>query len=498
MKFTRHFIGLILLALGLPTQAQEKRAMNFDDMVGWEKISEQRLSNNGQWVYCKMEPSRGDATVYLYNNKGEEKASYKPASGARFSSSSQYLLVTKTPALAEVEALKLKKTKKEKMPMNTLVIKKLAGGEESIDSLKSYKLSETADFVAYQRGDKKDQNLYIRSLDGTQTKNFSSVSDYGFAKKGNVLYFVSDSVLYTYIPEKGESRISDGKGIFKKITLSEDGSKLAYLFCTVKDSTATLSSLYLSENNATGKLIAERTNQAFPKSWVISENGNIYFSKNGNRLFFGTAPMPRQKDTTILNENRPNVQVWSWDEKTQHTVQVYSLKRDLKRSYTAVYNLGTGKLFQVTDEELPGLRTADNGNVDLAFVFTSEPYGTQSMWTRRQYFDMYTFDLSTGEKNQFKTKFDSHMNFSPTGKYAYWYCDQDSSWYTRSIADGKEYRLTSPATFPAWDIDNDVPDHPRAYGCAGWTDGDEYILIRDRYDIWKFDPKGEAKPVYLT
>ena len=170
MNYTRHFISLILLASGLFVQAQEKRAMNFDDMVGWERISEQRLSNNGQWVSCKMEPSRGDATVYLYDRTGKEIASYKPASGARFSVSSQYLLVTKTPALAEVEALKLKKTKKDKMPMNTLVIKNLTGGEEVIDSLKSYKLSETADFIAYQRGGKKDSTLYIRSLDGTKTK----------------------------------------------------------------------------------------------------------------------------------------------------------------------------------------------------------------------------------------------------------------------------------------------------------------------------------------
>lgn len=268
MNYTRHFISFILLATGLFVQAQEKRAMNFDDMVGWERISEQRLSNNGQWVSCKMEPWRGDATVYLYNNKGEEKASYTPASGARFSPSSQYLLVTKTPTLAEVDALKLKKTKKDKMPMNTLVIKKVAGGEETIDSLKSYKLSETADFIAYQRGGKKDSTLYIRSLDGKVTKTFPVVSDYGFAKKGNILYVVSDSELYTYIPEKGDNRISEGKGAFKKITFSEDGTKLAYLFCANKDSVATLSSLYLSENNGIGKLIADKTNQAFPKSWI--------------------------------------------------------------------------------------------------------------------------------------------------------------------------------------------------------------------------------------
>ena len=70
--------------------------MTFDEMVGWERISEQRISDNGKWVFCKMEPWRGDATILLYNDKGEEKGSFKPAAKAQFSSSSEYLLVTKT------------------------------------------------------------------------------------------------------------------------------------------------------------------------------------------------------------------------------------------------------------------------------------------------------------------------------------------------------------------------------------------------------------------
>lgn len=129
--------------------------MTFDEMVGWERISEQRISDNGKWVFCKMEPWRGDATILLYNDKGEEKGSFKPAAKAQFSSSSEYLLVTKTPTLKEVEAEKLKKTDKDKMPMNSLIISRLSGGMETIDSLKSYKLSETADWLAYQRGSKK-------------------------------------------------------------------------------------------------------------------------------------------------------------------------------------------------------------------------------------------------------------------------------------------------------------------------------------------------------
>ena len=382
--------------------------------------------------------------------------------------------------------------------MIKFIISRLSGGIETIDSLKSYKLSETADWLAYQRGSKKDSMLYIRSLDGMQQDSFPAVSDFGFAQKGNVLYVVSDSVLYTYIPQKGNNRISDKKGVFKKIAFNENGSKLAYLFCPHKDSAATRSSLYLAENNTPGKLIAERGDKAFPASWIISENAPLYFSENASRLFFGTAPEPKQKDTTLLAENRPDVQVWSWDEKVQYTQQSFNKATDLKRSYTAIYNLGSGRLLQLATEELPTLQTADEGNAIWALLSTTRPYGTQSMWTARQFHDIYIINLETGERRQIKEKSPSYMRFSPKGKYTYWYQDQDSSWYTRSTADGKEYRLTTPQTFAAWDEDNDVPDYPSPYGIAGWTDDDQSILIKDRYDIWKFDPIAASSPVNLT
>ena len=107
MSNSIHLISLLLLTSGLSIQAQEKRAMTFDEMVGWVRISEQRISDDGKWVFCKMEPWRGDATIQLYNSKGEKKETFKPASKAQFSASSEYLLVTKVPSLEKVEAEKL-------------------------------------------------------------------------------------------------------------------------------------------------------------------------------------------------------------------------------------------------------------------------------------------------------------------------------------------------------------------------------------------------------
>lgn len=499
MGYLKQLLLFICLSMYCSAYAQEaKKAMTFDELVDWKRITEQKISNDGKWVACKMEPWRGNASIFVYNAKGDMTASFRPAARAEFSVSSAYLLITKKPELEKVEALKLKKAKKEEMPSDELVIFNLSDNKETIDSLKSYKLSESADWIAYQRDSKSDSLLYVRSLDGTRKEQFAGVKDFGFAKKGNILYYTTDSTLSTFTPEKGRTLIFEGKGVIKQATFNEAGNKIAFLYCPDKDSTGTQFSLYLAENNTPARLIADKKQSFLPEGWVISENGRLSFSENSERIFFGTAPAPKQRDTTVLAENRPDVQIWKWDEGVQYTQQVYNKQKDLKKTYTAVYNIGSNKLFQLADKETPDLEIAGQGNAPIALLSTNQPYATEQMWEGRSRYDIYTVDLATGIRQPIKKATDTYMRLSPQGNYAYWYCAQDSSWYTRSMLEGKEYRLTTPASFAAWDEDNDVPDYPSPHGLAGWTEDDRNILLYDRYDIWKFDPTAQLAPVNLT
>lgn len=499
MGYLKQLLLFICLSMYCSAYAQEaKKAMTFDELVDWKRITEQKISNDGKWVACKMEPWRGNASIFVYNAKGDMTASFRPAARAEFSVSSAYLLITKKPELEKVEALKLKKAKKEEMPSDELVIFNLSDKKETIDSLKSYKLSESADWIAYRRDSKSDSLLYVRSLDGTRKEQFAGVKDFGFAKKGNILYYTTDSTLSTFTPEKGRTLIFEGKGVIKQATFNEAGNKIAFLYCPDKDSTGTQFSLYLAENNTPARLIADKKQSFLPEGWVISENGRLSFSENSERIFFGTAPAPKQRDTTVLAENRPDVQIWKWDEGVQYTQQVYNKQKDLKKTYTAVYNIGSNKLFQLADKETPDLEIVGQGNAPIALLSTNQPYATEQMWEGRSRYDIYTVDLATGIRQPIKKATDTYMRLSPQGNYAYWYCAQDSSWYTRSMLEGKEYRLTTPASFAAWDEDNDVPDYPSPHGLAGWTEDDQNILLYDRYDIWKFDPTAQLAPVNLT
>lgn len=486
-----------------PAFAQNaSKSLTVDDLVTWQRITDREISDNGKWVACKMEPWEGDATVYLYAAQGQETATFSPADKFAFSASSGYLVVTQTPGKSTVDSLKVLKTKEDKMPMNTLVIYSVAGKKETIDSLKTFKLADEADWIAYQRG-RKDSTLYVRSLDGSKTFQFPTVTDFQFAKKSGMLYYTSaaegEAGIFTLNPEKGSpALIKEGKGVFKQTTFDEKGERLAFLYCADKDSSYKALSLWLSEHNAPAKEIATRGNKAFPAEWVINENGMLQFSKSASRLFFGTSPEPRQKDTTQLAENRPNVQVWSWDEPVQYTVQNYNKEKDLKKSYQAVYNLGNGSIFQLANEELPNIQLGNEGDAALALLSTSRPYSLSSMWEARTRSDYYTVSLDNGERKQIAQADYGRFRLSPQGKYAYWYGETDSCWYTIALAEGKRYRLTTPESFPAWDEENDVPNHPYAHGAAGWTANDQNLLIYDRYDIWKFDPTAATSPINLT
>lgn len=503
MRHLKYLAFVACLGSLSPAFAQNaSKNLTVDDLVTWQRITDREISDNGKWVACKMEPWEGDATVYLYAAQGQETATFSPADKFAFSASSGYLVVTQTPGKSTVDSLKVLKTKEDKMPMNTLVIYSVAGKKETIDSLKTFKLADEADWIAYQRG-RKDSTLYVRSLDGSKTFQFPTVTDFQFAKKSGMLYYTSaaegEAGIFTLNPEKGSpALIKEGKGVFKQTTFDEKGERLAFLYCADKDSSYKALSLWLSEHNAPAKEIATRGNKAFPAEWVINENGMLQFSKSASRLFFGTSPEPRQKDTTQLAENRPNVQVWSWDEPVQYTVQNYNKEKDLKKSYQAVYNLGNGSIFQLANEELPNIQLGNEGDAALALLSTSRPYSLSSMWEARTRSDYYTVSLDNGERKQIAQADYGRFRLSPQGKYAYWYGETDSCWYTIALAEGKRYRLTTPESFPAWDEENDVPNHPYAHGAAGWTANDQNLLIYDRYDIWKFDPTAATSPINLT
>ena len=70
-------------------------------------------------------------------------------------------------------------------------------------------------------------------------------------------------------------------------------------------------------------------------------------------------------------------------------------------------------------------------------------------------------------------------------------------WNTIAVPSGKTTNLTAKLPVKFWTEDYDSPSTPPAYGLAGWTKDDRYVLVYDHYDVWQLSPDG-ATAVNLT
>ncbi|MCQ2147328.1 MAG: prolyl oligopeptidase family serine peptidase [Bacteroidales bacterium] len=501
----KHFIPAVLMC-STAICASAQKPMTIKDVQDFQRISSKQLSSDGKHVISVTESWRGDAdrsgnlrtfngdaTAKIYDATGNLLQSFCPVSAASFAPGAKHVIVT--TKMSEKEKEEAQNEKKKDLPMEKLVIYTIDGAVETIDSLRTYKISDKIDLLAYQTG-KKDSTLFIRNL-GKSQMILPSVTSFQYSTDGKVLCIVAagsgiDGKKGLFLLKEGQTTpilIKEGDGSFRSISFAKEGTTLTFLYTEKAEKGSKDKKepqIWLSENGAPAKMVLQSAKGIAPEGWTISDAGRLSLSNDCKRILFSTAPAAREKDNT---PNRPNVQIWSWDEPVQYTVQDYSKDRDSRKTYTAILDLTTGKAMQLTTEEFPTLSTPTGLTSEYGILSASEPYSVSSMWEGTTKSDYYRVNLSTGEKTLMEKADYTRYRLSPEGKYAYAYKDRDSVWISIDMATLKEYQLTDKS-FKAWDTDNDVPDYPSSYGNAGWTKGDEYIILYDRYDIYKVPATG--------
>lgn len=526
IKNTVLFFIFLISAANIFAQST-KKPLTHNDILQWERITETEISNNGNFIVYKLEPWKGDPTLKITTPKGDEIATVKCGTDAQITFDSKFVIYTIKPAEDTIRQLKLKKTKKEDLPVNQLAIFNLENKKtDTIEKLISVKVPEKwAGWIAWQTEAQKDTSkkakaeakaegekvypLFVKNLESGDTKEFPAVSSYLFAEEKEKLVFVSEGKDSTFeagiyvlnLTENSTQKIFDGKGKFKQLTIDKTGEKVAFLgdVTEKKIDAASDYSLYYWNGGEKASAISDNSNTAIPENSEISENGKLMFSENGNRLFFGTAPEKAPKDTTILEEEIPVLDIWHWNEEELQSAQIVNKNRDLKKTYLAVYHLDLGKAVQLETPVFSGIRQIKKGNSDKLLAWSNRPYAVQSMWEGSpEHNDFYLVDAISGEAKLLKKDCRAAPQVSPGGKYIYWYNAIDTSWNTLNIETGKEFKITSPATIQCADELNDVPNFPDSYRTAGWLENDEALLVYDRFDIWKVHPENQEQPVNVT
>ncbi len=522
MKKILFFITLSVFSSAILAQ-QDKKALTHEDILKWNRITSTSISNSGEFIVYQLEPWKGDPVLKITTPKAKELATFPCATNAQITADSRLVVFTiKTPE-DTIRELKLKKTKKEDMPKDKLGIYNVSKNTtDTISEFVSVKIPEEwTGWIAWQTEAPKDTTkkekpgneekgypLFISNTETGEIKEIPNVSDYALAEEKEVLAFISlgkdstfDAGIYVYnLRENSEQKIKNGDGDFKKLTLNKSGNKLAFLGDELKEKKRDKEySLYLWNGADTATLVVENTSSVFPENYEISENGRLTFSDNSKRLFFGTAPKKAPKDSTILEEEIPVLDVWHWNEEELMTVQLNNIKQDLKKSYLAVFHIDNEKTVQLETKQFSRVKPIAKGDADQLLAWSSHPYAVQTMWEGSpEHNDFYLVNINSGEAKMIKKDVRATPEISPKGKYVYWYNALDTTWNTWNIESGTESKITVPQEIHVADELNDIPNPPDSYGIAGWSENDEFIFIYDRFDMWKVNPADTEKPVNLT
>lgn len=524
----KRIILLLLLAVFLlPAFSQLQRPLTINDLAKWNRITEKIISNNGEFAGFVIEPWEGDPSIELYEIKKDKKTFFKSSSGIAFTADSKFLTFTIKPTFEETRELKLKKTKRENMPLNMLGIYDIQKmTTDTIMRLKSFRLpakwsgwivwqcepaitTKEKDKTVKKESEENGYHLCIRNLSEGTTDTIKFVTGYILAQEAPVLLCsttgddknLSAGVIMINLEKKTRNELFIKDVNYKQLSLSKKADQAAFLISSdnKKDKTGNNWSLCYWNGSGKATIVAEKGNPGIPAGWIINENYPLTFGEKSRRLFFGTSPEFKLKDTTMLDEEKPNVDIWHYAEGKLHTVQVIDKERDLKRAYLAVYHNDLKRTVQLGNTDMPLVQLIDKGDAAKVLALSNLPYELEKMWESSPVrYDMWLIDIISGTPKKLKTNIRANIRPSPAGKYIYWYNYTDSSFYSYDIKTEKEFKLTNPRTIICYNELNDVPNIAPPYPTAGWLKDDNAFLIYDRYDIWSLDPSAKNEPVNLT
>ena len=286
------------------------------------------------------------------------------------------------------------------------------------------------------------------------------------------------------------------KAKFYRLNFSDSGNQLAFI--VDKDTTKAQVRPYELYHWKMGGNLAEMLldSVSAPKGYQVSSDGTIRFSKDDSKLYFGLAAPPIVKDTTLIDDEIVNVEVWTYDEPRLYTVQELQVKNDQKRSYQTVIHLNSNnKLVQLATKDYPNSKLADEGNADYVLVDNPEPHQLESQWDGLWARDYAIVNSTNGIRKKILTKISGNVNLSPKGNFVYGYNRIDSTWFVYDTRNSNYRSLTKGKIF--FNELHDSPTPPNSYGYAGWTKDDKYLILYDRYDLFKYDPS-DGKSVRLT
>lgn len=550
-------IGLLCAASATALCATAKKALGHDDFDAWKRVSAEAVSDNGQWTAFRVYPQEGDGILTFRNAKTGKEIRIERGIRPAFTQNSQWAVALIQPTFQQTRKAKIDKKKDFDMPQDSLAIINLTTGKvEKIAQVSSYKLSNKGGTtLAYLSSDtayikpkalkdkKSGQPLVVVDLATGRTARHPWVKSYDVSKDGRhfaafTKHHSSDStavdgVIYGMSANPSEIRTyQPGRKFYGAPVFADNGSAMAFTASddSLESGTKKTSLYYINLKNGAAEAReinvikslgckkdfrrpntegmpvekADSLNARFQrlikqeaaKDLYLNQYSTPKFSRDGRRLIVGVAPRVAPDDTTIVDFERAELDIWRWDAPYTPPQEKHNVDKARKHTYPVAIDLDTFNEVLLADNPLQRVESANYWNAPVALIHDPSKYIVQQQWDYAAPEDLTIVDVTTGLKTPVGTVHIDMSELSPEGKYVWWFADRN--YYVYDVATGETRCLTENFPYPLWDEDQDIPLERQPYGDAGWTKDDEALIVYDRHDIWALDPKGVKAPVCLT
>ena len=538
-------IAVCAVSTVLPHSAlAQKKAMDHDVYDSWQSVSGTLMTPDGNVLVYQVNPQQGDGNLFVRKSipaTRKQKAQVLSLTVPRgympsLDPEGKWLYARIKPEYAKTRQEKIDKKKKDDMTkdsvavvdLSSMQVKKFPGAESFSTGFSS------RPYVAYKTswkgkdGKKKLSGIVVYDPGTGQADSLAGVDKFAFSVDGKMLAMTAkkdkkdkkdslsiSGVMIADLPFGKIDTLCTGAEFYGTPVFSDGGGVMA--FTASKDTNATGSKRCSMSLVRIGKTYASASDrkkdrpsgheyslkEIFPQGhevektdkWTLTETSKIFFSKDGKRLFTGIAPLTPPKDTTIVDFETAQLDIWNWDAPYTPPQQLKSIERLRNKTYMSVIDLESPskKLVPLTTSFFDEILLPDGGESDVAVSLDEGKYARSYVWTYDSSVDVDLVSLKDGSRTPVARKLNGSVRVSPAGKYLYWYDYDDLGWHTYDIASGKSVNLTGSLGTNFHDEEDDHPSPADPYDRnPRWLEGDKSLLVSDRYDVWKLSPDGSS------
>lgn len=489
---------------------RQKKSLTHSVYDEWQVVDKPKLSTHGRYAAWEVNPQQGDGILWLRDGSGQL---LKLPRGHRlqFTDDERFAVALVKPTYEQTRQAKIKKKKKDDMPLDSLVIIRLNDfTTRMFPRVKSFEMAQHNNkVVAFALGkddkskdkkkEKKDAagDMMLYYFANADTLRLSHAESYAMANYGRRLAYVEKTDKHKCVMKvmdlnnRQTITINDTTAYVARPSFSWQADKL--LFLASADTAKTGSKhCAIYEYKIGGKLRTLLTadyNTGLEEGWGVTENSAPFYSRDGKQTFAGIQPYVNPDDTTKYDFETAEPSIWRHD--ANELPPMLKVRMTDYRKQTILCTLTGGQLVPLGRTMYDRVRLANRGNAPYALSTDQTAGKLAEQWDIQGKTQLSLVDIRNGSRTPITDSQLGGAIISADGNHVAWFDLQQKQWMTWSRKDRQTRNLTARLKTAFHDEDDDHPMLAEPYDRAQFTTDSRQLLVADRYDVYLLSVDGK-------